>query len=147
MCIAYTIVVLLSLYYISSLPMLATATLSLHFYAVDLVNQTNVLIWLRNGILFISAFIVHLLQAEKSINDIQWVRENGREEKMIFAQMRVSKKKQQQQQQTCTHCIAIKNTHTYPHSFIRWFRSFIHASGYTSEINILFVAINSFLLL
>lgn len=50
-----------------------------HFYALDLVNQTNVLIWLRNGILFISAFIPHLLQAVKSINDTQ-----RREEEIDF---------------------------------------------------------------
>lgn len=41
-----------------------------HCYALDLVNQTNVLIWLRNGILFISALIV----ASSTSGEInQWV--------------------------------------------------------------------------
>lgn len=125
-----------------------------HFYALDLVNQANVLIWLRNGILFISAFIVASFTSGK-INQWHTSREKKRTMKgendfivfffRFFSSFHFSVRVRKIR---CSTNRYARKTNT--HSTVRSSRqtnSFTHASDTRLKINIIFVAINSFLVL
>lgn len=158
--IAYTIPMLFSqrsFSFSNTLPFLFPffTTTTIHFDAVGLVNQTTSSSGFEMEFYLFPLLLWHLFWAQKSINDTQrksvWL--HGKEKKkknrvereeIIFTQMRLLRTRKNNDVETCTHSIAIKNILTHIRLLAH---SFIHASGYTSEINILFVAINSFLLL